>query len=243
MNLPLSSSGNKPVPYVQAGFPKECDVPGAKNIQKAKELIEAYEKGKISIDQFPCDDSVPGIWQTWGANGSVVPIPGGEINTPGQYGFKFLSDRKDSTPLGISARFGPYDNIPHYHREPEWFYVLQGEALLNVGGSFHPFKKGDIVYFEENVIHDMIIVKPELFVHFWGFPFDPDWKSYAYYTRENTRENEQIQRIFDEVDEMRTAAGIAPNPKGDRSLKEGVVPVALWWEKNKDRYAVQADHS
>ncbi len=232
MELPLSSSPNVPQPYAQAGFPLDPATCGGESMYKARDLIDAYEKGDMTIQDFPCDDSVPGIWQTWGKNGEFVPLPGGEVTRSGQYGFKFLSDRPDDRPYGISTRFGPYDNIPHFHREPEWFYALEGETLLNINGELRPFKKGDIVLFEAGTVHDMVLVKPGKFTHLWGYPFDSDSSSFVYYNRENTREIPEVQAVFDEVDRMRINYGIAPNPMGERPLGKGIVPATQWWEKN-----------
>jgi len=225
MNNPVDSTKNIPVKYSKFGFPDGCFTP------EAKKIIEDYESGRLAMEDFPCDDSVPGIWQTWDENGGTKKLPGGKVTRPGQYGWKFLSDKKQGAPMGISVRFGPYDNEPHFHREAEWFYVLEGETLLNVNGKLQPFKKGDIVFFEENAIHDMVIVKPAPFAHLWGFPHDSDWKTFQYYKRENTMVHPAVQSVFDSVDEMRLAIDLAPN--GKKNLPQGVVPVGQWWKKNR----------
>lgn len=217
--MPTDSTSNAPTMYSSSGMPKAC-----KNAA-AEKIIKDYESGALKFANLPKDDTVKTGWETWDGKGGIKNCPGGAVNKTGDYCWKWISRPTDGrTPMGVSVRFGPYDNTPHYHKQAECFYVLKGESMMNVQGGMEPYKKGEIVHIEGNAIHDMAIVKPEPFAHFWWYPNDTDWDSFEYHWRKTTLRNPEIQAAFDRVDRMRTDAGMAP---------KGAVPVSEWWEANK----------
>lgn len=78
-------------------------------------------------------------------------------------------------------------------------------------------------------IHDMVVVKPGPFAHFWWYPNDSDWKTFKYHNHKNTKDNPKVQEIFGRVDQMRLNIHLAPKEMKD--LPQGIYRVVEWWEK------------
>ena len=153
--MPKDSTKNKII-RASDGIPSKYATP------EILKIISDFESGKITIDTAPHDSSVKGVWETWDDNGSVKEVSTGKVTKQGEYAWKFLSDKKDGVPMGVSVRFGPYDNAPHYHKQGEAFYVIEGECLLNVNGKLVPFKKGDFVFLREMRLSPSPILRPVL---------------------------------------------------------------------------------
>jgi mannose-6-phosphate isomerase-like protein (cupin superfamily) len=213
--MPADSTSNEPVVFATAGLPKECRNPVVERI------IRDYESGRLGFEAMPQDDTVKDKgWKTWGAGGGEADCPGGAVAKKGDYCWIWMSrPLVGGTPMGISVRFGPYDNVPHYHRQGECFYAMKGQALLNVNGAFKPFVKGQAIYIEGNAIHDLPVVKPEPFAHLWWYPNDTNWDAFQYHWRRTTKRLFDVQAAFDRVDRMRLEAGLAP--KGARPVELG----------------------
>ena len=64
-------------------------------------------------------------------------------------------------------------------------------------------------------IHDMVVVKPGPFAHFWWYPNDSDWKTFKYHNHKNTKDNPKVQEIFGRVDQMRLNIHLAPKEMKD----------------------------
>ena len=212
--IPTDSTSNQPQLYREKGIPKACKNP------YVEKIIDAYETGKLALADLPVNPNLKTGWENWQG-----VCPGGKVSKPGDYCWLWMEKPKtldEGIPMGVSVRFGPYDNTPHYHKQMECFYVLEGEALLNVRGRYVPFKKGEVVAYEGNAIHDMPVVKRGAFAHFWWYPNDSDWDSFQYHWRSTTLRNPNIQAVFDRVDRMRTDIHLAPS---------GSVSVESWDEK------------
>lgn len=196
------STQHHPVKFNQVGLPGRCYK------QKVHDLIVMYESGKLQMKDFPADHSVSGDWETWSKKGKGTDrCPGGEVKKTGDYCWKFLSDREDSFPMGVSVRYGPYNNTPHYHQEPECFYVLKGQSMLNVAGRYVEVSKGDVISIDRSAIHDLTVSKETTFAHLWWFPDHAPWKSVKYYWRKDAK-NPQALKAFNRVDHMKKAAGL-----------------------------------
>lgn len=212
--MPTDSTSNTPQVYKEKGMPKAC------RNDYAEKIIKAYEAGQIVLADLPVNPNLKSGWENWQG-----VCPGGKVSKPGEYCWLWMEKPKkmrDGVPMGVSVRYGPYDNIPHYHKQMECFYVLEGEALLNVQGEYIPFKKGEVIAYEGNAIHDMPVVKKGAFAHFWWYPHDTDWDSFQYHWRATTLRNPDIQAVFDKVDRMRTKIHLAPS---------GSVTVQDWYNR------------
>lgn len=213
--------GNVVQNYAEDGLTEACAHP------KIKEVIDAFESGETHYLDFQSDETVTKGWETFAPDGGFMECPVPEPKKTGDYCWKWLSDpvevSDEQLPFGVSVRMAPADSRPHYHAQRECFYIFEGETLLNVDGKYEKIEAGSVVDSGPNAIHNWIVVKPGTYAQMYWFPQDGNFETFVYGRRDNTA-SPISQEVWDRLDGMRAAEGIAA---------WGTTPAIQWWEENR----------
>jgi mannose-6-phosphate isomerase-like protein (cupin superfamily) len=175
-------------------------------------LIEKYinglETGMTTFENIESDESVlDKVPKTMDVHGNVIESNGNPYDSPIGYVWKQLCD----TPIVIGITKGIHsDHDPHYHPEPECYYVISGKAKTLCNDQYIELQKGDYFYIPGNTIHNTPILpcdsdsmdgEAPFSVLYW-FPVNHTFSSFQYRWKRNTTDPEILLR-FQKVDEIR----------------------------------------
>ena len=193
---------------VAVPFDSTPDVPQDRMPQACKNPeVEAYirdwEAGKIDFKTIRANASIPKEQQfckSLDDKGNVLKIESCKWeDSPVGYIWKDLSD--EPVVIGITDG-GKSDHDPHFHPQPECYYVVKGESVTLADGAFRPLRKGQYFYIPGNTIHNTPIYEKGLGVLYW-YPKNAHFAGFHYKWRHNTKNHYVIQQAWDRVDEIR----------------------------------------
>lgn len=92
------------------------------------------------------------------------------------------------------------DHEPHYHLQPECYYVTEGETVTLANNSFMTFKRDQYLYIPSNTIHNTPIMNETFGVLYW-FPNDKHFENVEYHFASQAT-CEDIEQ-FNKVNEIR----------------------------------------
>jgi mannose-6-phosphate isomerase-like protein (cupin superfamily) len=174
-------------------------------------LVEKYihgiENGAITFENIESDESViDKVPKTMDAHGNIIESNGNPYDSPIGYVWKQLCD----SPIVIGVTKGIHsDHDPHYHPEPECYYVISGKAKTLCNDQYIELQKGDYFYIPGNTIHNTPILpcadsmdgETPFSVLYW-FPVNHTFSSFQYRWKRNTTDPEILLR-FQKIDEIR----------------------------------------
>ncbi|MEM7189531.1 MAG: cupin domain-containing protein [Pseudomonadota bacterium] len=205
IGVPNAVSGNSVSDYAKTGMPSACAHP------RIEALIETIRNGAADYQTVRPDQTVTTGWQSVDPDLGIVACPSRMPEKPGQYCWQWLSFPRAVSeahlPFGIGIRNGAQDTRPHYHRQRECFYVLEGEAMLNVDGAYRAVGAGKVIHAAPNSIHNFITTKPGIYAQIFWYPEDGDWNRFVYGFRSNTSTDEATA-AWDRLDQMRREVGL-----------------------------------
>lgn len=120
-------------------------------------------------------------------------------DSPVGYIWKDLADAP--VVIGITDG-GMSDHEPHYHPQPECYYVTNGEGKTLADGKFVSLKKGQYFYIPGNTIHNTPIYEKGLGVIYW-YPKNAHFAGFKYRWRRDVKYLLPAEEAFDRVDEIR----------------------------------------
>ena len=191
-----------PTPSTSTSFMPQDTIPEKCRNAKVEAYIADWEAGKVDFQTIQPDDTiVPGK-----ACKTYNPLTGGVITLPTcnpkliPAGWKELSD--SPTVIGITLAIQG-DHEPHYHSQPECYYVAEGRSRVLAGDKYPWLEKGQYLYVEGDAIHNTPFTESGRFSLIYWFPGNANWDTFNYYYRKNTSHSEEAVAAFDSVDTFR----------------------------------------
>ncbi|MGL6123900.1 MAG: cupin domain-containing protein [Shewanella sp.] len=186
-------------PYVpQNTMPEQCSNPA----------IEAYiadwEAGKIDFNTIKPNDSIAAdqrFCKTLDDHGNVLEAKNCDPkNSPVGYIWKELSD----SPMVIGITNGlKSDHEPHFHGQPECYYVVNGSSKTLANNKFETLAKGQYFYIPGAHIHNTPILNKEGLGVFYWYPNNAHFDGFKYYWRKDVKNLRVAEEAFDRVDAIR----------------------------------------
>ncbi|MGI3004466.1 cupin domain-containing protein [Shewanella algae] len=210
--VPFDSS-----PYVpQDTMPEQCRDP----------MVEAYirdwEAGKVDFNTIKANSSIAEdqrFCKTMDDKGNIMEAKNCDLkNAPVGYLWKELSD--SPVVIGITNG-GKSDHEPHFHGQPECYYVVTGESPTLADNKFRQLKKGQYFYIPGNAIHNTPIMSDKgLGVMYW-YPNNAHFDGFKYYWRRDVKNLRVAEEAFDRVDAIRKRdLGLGPYGTNEALFKK-----------------------
>jgi mannose-6-phosphate isomerase-like protein (cupin superfamily) len=196
--------------FPQKSMPTLCSHP------LIEKYIQGIENGFMNFETLEPDESViDKRIKTMDCSGNVIESNGNPLDSPVGYIWKQLCDY----PLVIGVTQGVNsDHDPHYHQEPECYYVISGKAKTLCQDQYIDLNKGDYFFIPGNTIHNTPILATAedstgtgagtsgesmtpFSVLYW-FPMNHTFSSFEYRWKRNSSDSEVIER-FQKIDEIR----------------------------------------
>ncbi|MCC4834870.1 cupin domain-containing protein [Shewanella sp. 10N.7] len=192
--VPFDSSVHAP----QNTMPIQCSNP------EVEAYIADWEAGKIDFNTIQANDSIAKdqrFCKTLDNEGNVLEAKNCEVaNSPVGYIWKDLAD--SPVVIGITNG-GKSDHEPHFHGQPECYYVVNGGSKTLAENKFQPLEKGQYFYIPGNAIHNTPILEDKgLGVMYW-YPNNANFDGFKYYWRRDVKNLRVAEEAFDRVDEIR----------------------------------------
>eukprot|EP00121_Abeoforma_whisleri_P005142 Awhi_evm1s4652 len=95
------------------------------------------------------------------------------------------------------------DHEPHFHAEPECYYVVNGQSKTLTTQGFQVLSTGQYFYIPGWTIHNTPILNDDgLGVLYW-YPGQSNFSSFKYYWVKDVQDNNQAISAFEGVDDAR----------------------------------------
>lgn len=181
----------------QDTMPEACRNP------EVEAYIRDWKAGKVDFKTILANDSIPKdqrFCKSLDDAGNISEVKSCSYkDSPVGYIWKELSDAP--VVIGITDG-GMSDHEPHYHPQPECYYVTNGEGKTLADGKFVPLKKGQYFYIPGNTIHNTPIYEKGLGVIYW-YPKNAHFNGFNYHWRRDVKYLTPAEEAFDRVDEVR----------------------------------------
>lgn len=189
------SPPNVSSPFIpQYTIPENCKHP----------LVESYirdlQGGLCDFDTIHYHESIPldqRYVKTMDLQGNVIPLKDKDISkSPVKYCWKLLAD----APIVIGITKGlESDHEPHFHREDECYFVVDGSGMTLCNSTFMKLSKNQYFFIPGNTIHNTPILRDGLSILFW-YPNDKYFENFKYFWKHNSPE---YLEQFETVDKIR----------------------------------------
>lgn len=140
-------------------------------------------------------------WVTWGTADDIYKLracpKGGAIDSDDGVCWLELSDKP--IVMGIAAVAPGKKLHPHYHKEPECYYGLDGTSHTWANGKMNHFEKGDFLFLESKAMHYTNVTgKSDMVWPYW-FPMDGEFATFGYTWPESewVKDKEGIKMMFE----------------------------------------------
>ncbi|MGL4475832.1 MAG: cupin domain-containing protein [Shewanella sp.] len=193
-----------PVPYDSSPYLPQNTIPEQCRDPQVEAYIADWEAGKINFATIQPNDSIAKdqrFCKGLDDQGNVLEVKDCDLNNaPVGYLWKDLAD----TPMVIGiTNGGKSDHEPHFHGQPECYYVVTGQSPTLADNQFHPLKKGQYFYIPGNHIHNTPIMSDEgLGVMYW-YPNNAHFDGFKYYWRKDVKNLRVAEEAFERVDAIR----------------------------------------
>lgn len=193
-----------PVPYDSTPYSPQDAMP----VQCSNPMVEAYiadwEAGKIDFTTIQSNSSIAAdqrFCKTLDDDGNVLEVKDcDKSKSPVGYIWKELSD--SPMVMGITDG-GKSDHAPHFHGQPECYYVVNGEGKTLADNKFQTLATGQYFYIPGATIHNTPIMSDKgLGVMYW-YPNNAHFDGFKYYWRKDVKNLRVAEEAFDRVDEIR----------------------------------------
>ena len=178
-------------------MPEACRNP------EVERYIADWEAGKIDFKTIRANDSIAAdqrFCKSLDDKGNVLEVKSCKYqDSPVGYLWKDLSD--SPVVIGITDG-GMSDHEPHYHAQPECYYVVNGESKTLADGRFVDLRKGQYFYIPGNTIHNTPIYEKGLGVLYW-YPKNARFAGFNYHWRRDVKYLTPAEEAFERVDEVR----------------------------------------
>jgi mannose-6-phosphate isomerase-like protein (cupin superfamily) len=94
------------------------------------------------------------------------------------------------------------DHKPHFHREAECYYVINGTTCALIDSAYRPLHKSHYLYIPPSTIHNQPIQHNDDFGVLYWFPNDGNFSSFKYYYIDDVY-GTKSEEVFEYVDELR----------------------------------------
>ncbi|MBV7315665.1 cupin domain-containing protein [Shewanella sp. NIFS-20-20] len=193
-----------PVPYDSSPHVPQDTMPEQCRDPQVEAYIADWEAGKVNFSTIQPNDSIAKdqrFCKGLDDQGNVLEVKDCDLNNaPVGYLWKDLAD----APMVIGiTNGGKSDHEPHFHGQPECYYVVTGQSPTLADNKFRPLKKGQYFYIPGNHIHNTPIMTDEgLGVMYW-YPNNAHFNGFKYYWRKDVKNLRVAEEAFDRVDEIR----------------------------------------
>lgn len=192
--VPMDSTPYTP----QDTMPEQCRDP------QVEAYIADWEAGKVDFNTIKSNSSIAPdqrFCKTMDDDGNIMEAENCELkNAPVGYLWKELSD--SPVVIGITNG-GKSDHAPHFHGQPECYYVVTGESKTLSDNKFRDLKLGQYFYIPGTAIHNTpILTDKGLGVMYW-YPKNAHFDGFKYYWRKDVKNLRVAEEAFDRVDEIR----------------------------------------
>ncbi|GLS82054.1 cupin domain-containing protein [Paraferrimonas haliotis] len=193
-----------PVPYDSSPYAPQDTMPEQCRDPQVEAYIADWEAGKVDFNSIQANESIDPsqrFCKTMDDDGNILEAKNCDLkNAPVGYLWKELSD--SPVVIGITNG-GKSDHNPHFHGQPECYYVVNGEGMTLAQNKFWPLKKGQYFYIPGATIHNTPIMKDEgLGVMYW-YPKNAHFDGFKYYWRNDVKYLKVAEDAFDRVDKIR----------------------------------------
>ncbi|MCK8046197.1 cupin domain-containing protein [Shewanella sp. 1CM18E] len=193
-----------PVPYDSTPYAPQDTMPAQCANPEVEAYIAAWEAGEIDFTTIKSNSSIPADQQfckSLDDDGNVLEIADcDKSKSPVGYIWKELSD--SPTVIGITDG-GRSDHAPHFHGQPECYYVVTGESQTLAQNKFQKLSLGQYFYIPGATIHNTPILSDKgLGVMYW-YPNNAHFNGFKYYWRKDVQNLRVAEEAFDRVDEIR----------------------------------------
>jgi mannose-6-phosphate isomerase-like protein (cupin superfamily) len=203
--------------FPQKTMPNNCSHP------LVEKYIRGIEAGLFSFETLEPDESVQDKrTKTMDSTGNIIESNGNPLESAVGYVWKQLCDH----PIVIGVTQGvDSDHDPHYHLEPECYYVISGKAKTLCNDQYIDLQRGDYFFIPGNTIHNTPILPtaatattvtttetetetggvstgPTPFSVLYWFPMNHTFSSFEYRWKRNSTDCEVIDR-FRKIDHIR----------------------------------------
>ncbi|WP_028767429.1 MULTISPECIES: cupin domain-containing protein [Shewanella] len=193
-----------PVPYDSTPYAPQDTMPEQCANPEVEAYIAAWEAGEIDFTTIKSNSSIPADQQfckSLDDDGNILEIADcDKSKSPVGYIWKELSD--SPTVIGITDG-GRSDHAPHFHGQPECYYVVTGESQTLAQNKFQKLSLGQYFYIPGATIHNTPILSDKgLGVMYW-YPNNAHFNGFKYYWRKDVQNLRVAEEAFDRVDEIR----------------------------------------
>jgi mannose-6-phosphate isomerase-like protein (cupin superfamily) len=193
-----------PVPYDSTPYSPQDTMPEQCSNPEVAAYIADWEAGKIDFTTIQANSSIAAEQQfckSLDDDGNVLVIQDcDKTKSPVGYIWKELSD--SPIVIGITDG-GKSDHAPHFHGQPECYYVVNGESQTLADNKFKKLTTGQYFYIPGATIHNTPIMSDKgLGVMYW-YPNNAHFNSFKYYWRNDVKNLRVAEEAFNRVDEIR----------------------------------------
>ena len=190
------------VPFDSTPYLPQDTMPLACKNDKVAQYIKDWEAGKIDFNTIKADSSIPEDQQYCKGlddQGNIHKVVNCDVkNAPVGYFWKELSDYPEVIGITDGAKT---DHEPHYHAQPECYYIVKGKTKFLADNRFVDIKKGQYVYIPGNTIHNIPFYEGTG-VLYW-YPKNAHFNGFKYYWRKDVKNLRVAEEAFDRVDAIR----------------------------------------
>ncbi|MGL4668088.1 MAG: cupin domain-containing protein [Saezia sp.] len=193
-----------PVPFDSSPYTPQNTLPEECRNPQVEAYISDWEAGKVNFTTIQANDSIAKdqrFCKTLDDEGNISEAQNCDRkNSPVGYIWKELSD--SPVVIGITDG-GKSDHEPHFHGQPECYYVVNGQGMTLADNQYVPLTKGQYFYIPGNAIHNTPIMGEEgLGVIYW-YPQNAHFDGFKYYWRRDVKNLRVAEEAFDRVDQLR----------------------------------------
>ncbi|MCG9714758.1 cupin domain-containing protein [Shewanella insulae] len=193
-----------PVPYDSTPYSPQDTMPEQCSNPEVEAYIADWEAGKIDFTTIQANDSIAAdqrFCKTLDDDGNILEVKDCDrTKSPVGYIWKELSD--SPVVIGITDG-GKSDHAPHFHGQPECYYVVNGEGQTLADNQFKKLGTGQYFYIPGATIHNTPIMSDKgLGVIYW-YPNNAHFDGFKYYWRKDVKNLRVAEEAFDRVDAIR----------------------------------------
>ncbi|MBR9728143.1 cupin domain-containing protein [Shewanella intestini] len=192
--IPADSSPYAP----QDTMPEPCANP------EVEAYIADWQAGKIDFTTIKSNTSIPATQQfckSLDDNGNISEIADcDKSKSPVGYIWKELSD--SPIVIGITDG-GKSDHEPHFHGQPECYFVTNGETKTLAQNKFQTISKGQYFYIPGATLHNTPILSDKGFGVLYWYPHNAHFDGFKYYWRKDVKNLRVAEEAFDRLNKIR----------------------------------------
>ncbi|MGO3346324.1 MAG: hypothetical protein ACTIM4_13790 [Marinomonas sp.] len=193
-----------PVPYDSSPYSPQDTMPEQCNNPLVKAYIDDWKNKKVNFNTIKANASIAPdqrFCKTMDDEGNIMEAKNCSLeHAPVGYLWKELSD----SPIVIGITNGSKsDHAPHFHGQPECYYVVSGGSKTLADNKFKTLTLGQYFYIPGAAIHNTpILTNKGLGVIYW-YPKNAHFDGFKYYWRKDVKNLHVAEEAFDRVDAIR----------------------------------------